>query len=222
MPYALRALLGLLLEFGPLLAFWIANACFGLFAGIAASVAIAITSAVIRYLRHEKLGRIFWFSLGMTIVFGAADLLLRQPIFLRYEAVVSNVVVAIFIGSAAFGPKPIIMEFAERSGRLPKQHPPDLVAYFRVFTLLWAAYFLAKAVFYVWVARNLSLTGGMLLRLIVGQGSFYLLLGFSIFFGRPFYFFLRWTGLVGLAHRAWPPPAPAPDPAPATPSPTAP
>jgi hypothetical protein len=55
------------------------------------------------------------FSLVMTVLFGAVDLLLTQPTFLRYEAAVTNVATCIFFAAGAFGRKPLIMEFAEIS-----------------------------------------------------------------------------------------------------------
>jgi hypothetical protein len=86
----------------------------------------------------------------------------------KYEAAVSNVATAVFFGGS-------------------------LVVYFRGFTLVWVGYFLAKAAVYAWVAHRYGMDTGVAVRIVVGNASFYALLGISIL-GGPTLFraLLRW------------------------------
>jgi hypothetical protein len=100
------------------------------------------------------------------------------------------------------------MEFAEQSGGLSGQRPPDLVPYFRIFTLVWAAYFLVKAGLYAWIGSNFDLTHAAALRFLIGGGSFYTLLAVSMLGGRALYRLMRWSGLLAVAVRMFPADAP--------------
>lgn len=203
-----------LLELGPLVSFWIANAMAGLKPAIAVSITVALLGAGYKLLRRESFTKLFVFSLIMTVLFGSIDLLLTKPIFLRYEATLTNLATAGFFGAGAFGRKPLVMEFANKSGRLPGSRPPDFVTFFRVFTLLWAGYFLAKAILYAWVATRYDLTQAAVLRFVLGPVTFYSFLAVSLLGGRSIYMLLRRVGILALAARLFPGDAPASPPMP--------
>ena len=191
-------------EFGPLIAFWVTNAAFGLKPAIAVSMVVALAELARFTVRRETPGHFFLFSVAMTLLFGTVDLLLTQPKFLAYESVVTNLATAVFFGVTAFGRKPLIFQFAERSGRLSGNRPPDLVPFFRVFTLVWAGYFVAKAALYGWMAGRFDLRDATAIRMVVGPASFYALLGVSMFGGRTIYRIMRWSGALAIAVRLFP------------------
>jgi hypothetical protein len=80
--------------------------------------------------------------------------------------------------------------------------------FFRLFTLLWAAYFFVKAAVYLWLGLMLPLEQALAVRSVVGTASFAAMIGLS-FQGRRLFFLCRWLGLL---------PAVEPDPPAAAPS----
>ncbi len=91
--------------------------------------------------------------------------------------------------------KTVIQDFYEK-GENPKPVTRDRAAYFRLLTAAWVLYFLAKAGAYFWIARHYSLERGLLLRTIVGSGSFYAMLFISIAGSKKIFAALKGRGLL--------------------------
>ena len=105
----------------------------------------------------------------------------------------------------AMGRKPIIQEVAEERGEtIPATR--ETRAFFRLFTLVWAAYFFVKAAFYVWAVWTMPMLEAMALRSVVGSASLGLMILVSSTQGRRLFFLSRRLGLL-------PPPEVAPAPA---------
>ena len=66
---------------------------------------------------------------------------------LKYEAAISNAATGLVFVAGALGEKPIMQEVAEQRGQTFVV-TQEIRAFFRLFTLVWAAYFFLKAALY--------------------------------------------------------------------------
>lgn len=186
-------------EFGPLIAFWLLAATLGVKPAIAGSLVVIIADAIWRRTRGLAFTRLYLLSSGLTLVFGAIDLLSVKPFVLQYESVVTNIATAVAFIIGASGEKSLIQEAAEqRQGAFPDT--AEVRRFFQLFTLLWAAYFFVKAAFYLWVAATMPLLQAMAVRSIVGSSSLGAMILLSVTQGRRLFFLCRRLGLL-------PPPA---------------
>ena len=87
---------------------------------------------------------------------------------------------------------------SRRSPSSAARHPGDAEtrAFFRLFTLAWAAYFFVKAAFYVWIVWTLPLLQAMAVRSLIGSISLGLMIAVSATQGRRLFFLCRRLGLL--------------------------
>lgn len=189
-------------EFGSLIVYVALSHFVGPRAAVVGSTLYSVGAIGYYLLRGKPLTRIFLFSASMTVVFGAIDLVNQQPLMLKYEAVVTNLVTAVFFAASIFSKKSLIQDFYEqRPGAVAMR--PDLAVYFRFLTGIWVLYFVLKAGAYYWIAAHASLEQTLVIRAVAGSVSFYVLLGISIFGSKGIIHGLRRLGLM-------PPPPAAP------------
>ncbi len=184
------------LEFGPLAAFWILSLTLGVKAAIVGSIAVIVVDAVWRRLRRVAFTRLYLLTSGLTLAFGAVDLMSAQPFMLKYEAAITNVATGVAFAIGAFGTKPLIQEVAEQRQGTPFPEAPDVRRFFQIFTLFWAVYFVAKASLYCWLAWTLPMMQAMALRSILGGVSLGVMIALSVTQGRRLFFLCRWLGLL--------------------------
>ena len=79
----------------------------------------------------------------LTLVFGLVDLASTSPFMLKYEAVITNAATGLAFVAGALGEKPLIQEVAEQRGETFVA-TQEVRGFFRLFTLVWAAYFFSK------------------------------------------------------------------------------
>jgi intracellular septation protein A len=183
------------IEFGPLIVFWLLLATFGIKPAIAGSLVVIIADAIWRRMQGLAFTRLYLLSSGLTLVFGAIDLLSVKPFMLQYESVVTNIAVGIAFIIGAYGEKPLIQEAAEqREGAFPDT--AEVRRFFQLFTLFWAAYFFVKATFYLWTATTMPLTQAMAVRSVVGGASLAAMIALSATQGRRLFFLCRRLGLL--------------------------
>lgn len=167
-------------EFGGLVLFLVVNAYLGLKPAIAVTLAFVVIDGLRHAIQRTPVSKLWLVSNGLALVFGAIDLHAANPFMLRYEASISNLVTGLAFAIGAFGAKPMIQQIAEdRQGHAFPPDRPDLRAFFRAFTLVWAGYFLIKAGVYLWLAQTLSFNQAIGLRSLIGTGSFFLMLAIS-------------------------------------------
>jgi intracellular septation protein A len=184
------------LEFGPLVAFWTLSLTLGVKAAIVGSIVVIAADAIWRRLRGVAFTRLYLLTSGLTLAFGAIDLMSTQPFMLKYEAAITNFATGVPFVVGAFGAKPLIQEIAEQREGRPFPDAADIRRYFQLFTLFWAAYFFAKAGIYFWLAWTLPMTQAMALRSILGGVSLVLMIAFSATQGRRMFFLFRRLGLL--------------------------
>ena len=182
-------------EFGPLIAFWALALTLGVKPAIAGSILFILDDAAWRRWKGTAFTRLYLLVSALTLVFGGIDLLSTSPFMLKYEAAVTNIATGVAFVVGAMGEKPIVQEVAEQRGEsLPAT--VQIRAFFRLFTLLWAAYFFLKAAFYVWIVFELPMLEAMALRSIVGSISLGLMILISVTQGRRLFFLCRRLGLL--------------------------
>jgi intracellular septation protein A len=184
-----------LAEFGPLLVFWALALTLGVKPAIAGSILFILGDAAWRWRKGVAFTRLYLLVSVLTLVFGGIDLASTSPFLLKYEAAITNVATGLAFVAGALGEKPIIQEAAEQRGEsIPAT--AETRAFFRLFTLLWAAYFFVKGAFYVWAVRTLPMLEAMALRSSVGSVSLGLMILLSVTQGRRFFFLCRRLGLL--------------------------
>ncbi len=195
MPKLATAARFVLAEFGPLIVFWALALTLGVKPAILGSILAIVADAVWRRRKGVAFTRLYLLTSGLTLVFGAIDLAATSPFMLKYEAAVTNVATGVAFVAGALGEKPIIQEVAVQRGETFVA-TPEIRAFFRLFTLAWAAYFFVKAAFYVWMVWTLPLLEAMALRSAVGSLSLGLMIAVSATQGRRLFFLCRRLGLL--------------------------
>jgi intracellular septation protein A len=184
-----------LAEFGPLLVFWMLAATLGVKPAILGSILFIVADAAWRWRKRVKFTRLYRLTSALTLVFGLVDLASTSPFMLKYEAVITNAATGLAFVAGAVGEKPIIQEVAEQRGEIFVA-TNEVRAFFRLFTLAWAAYFFLKAAAYLWMAWTMPMLEAMALRSVAGGVSLGLMIAVSATQGRRLFFLCRRLGLL--------------------------
>lgn len=186
-----------LTEFAPLVAFWALTFAFGVKTAIAGSIVVILVDAAYRRWRGRPFTRLYLVVSTLTLGFGAVDLYVATPFLLVYEAPITSLLVGIAFVVGAFGEKPMLQEIAEQRPNVTLPPAAEARRFFRLFTLIWAAYFFVKAIFYVWIAATLPLTQALALRSTIGSISLAIMMALSVTQGRRLFFLFRRLGWLG-------------------------
>lgn len=183
-------------EFGALVVFWAVLYCAGIKPAIGATVLFILIDGGYRWWRKLPVTRIYLLTSGLAVAFGAIDLFATNPFMIKYEAVITNIATGIFFvaGAGARGEKSLIQEVAERRSEFPDR--ADVRYFFRLLTLIWAAYFFIKAAVYLWIGMILPLEQALALRTVLGGASLACMLAISFLGGRTLFFLFRRLGLL--------------------------
>jgi len=167
-------------NFGPLVGFYFVNHYWDFKAAVIVSAILIISEFTFLKIRKQSISSFFYFSSAIIIGFGIADLFVQEPYFFKFEATLTNLFFAVFFGLSLLKEKPIVQEFAEMQKRTSDEQSPDKLFFFRFFTILWSGYFILKAAFYLWINFHTSLDEGLLIRVLVGKVSFWIMMYISI------------------------------------------
>jgi intracellular septation protein A len=184
-----------LAEFGPLIVFWTLASTLGVKPAILGSILFIVADAAWRRVKRLKFTRLYLLISGLTLVFGLVDLASTSPFMLKYEAVITNAATGFAFVAGALGEKPIIQEVAEQRGEAFVA-TEEVRAFFRLFTLVWATYFILKAIVYLWMAWTMPMLEAMALRSVAGGVSLGLMIVISTTQGRRLFFLCRRLGLL--------------------------
>ncbi len=179
-----QALRGLLSNFGPMVVFIVASHALSTRWAIAISMLWTVAELVWLRVRREPPPRLFLFTAVLTLGFGALDLYQQEPVFLKWEAVLSNLLTGAYFAATLRSGRSLIQEFYERSQGVAAVTKPELIRYFRAFTAVWAGYFFVKAAVYAYLAHRYNYERALAIRAVIGSVSFYALLGVSTLLGR--------------------------------------
>lgn len=166
-------------DFAGIIVFYALMWTVGLKAAIAGTLVFVAIDAMRRHRKKLGFPKIYVLSSAMAIGFGAIDLMSATPFMIKYESVITNLVTAAIFLVGARGERSMIQELAEQQSGEAFEDRADLRRFFRLFTLLWAAYFLVKAFVYLWIVQVMPLERALSLRGVIGGVSFAAMLAIS-------------------------------------------
>ena len=184
-------------EFGPLILFWTLALTFNVKVAIAGSLAAILVDAAARVYFGRPFTRLYLIVSTLTLGFGAVDLWVATPFLLVYEAPITNVLTGAAFIAGAFGEKPLMQELGEAGPGASIPQTAEVRRFFRLFTLIWAAYFFLKALAYLWIAATLPLTEALALRSAAGSLSLGVMIALSVTQGRRLFLLFRRLGWLG-------------------------
>jgi intracellular septation protein A len=184
-------------EFGPLIVFLALSAAVGMKAAIAGAVVATLLDAGWRIWRGRPFTRLYLVTTTLTLGFGAVDLWAATPFLIVYEAPLTNALTGAAFVVGAFGERLLMLDIAQ--ARQPERLPEtaEVRRFFRLFTLIWAAYFFLKAGGYVWLAAMLPMARAIALRSLLGGVSLAAMSVLSFTQGRRLFFLFRGWGWLG-------------------------
>ena len=188
----------MLLSFAPLIAFYGCEHFFGLKMAIAATVAVTIAEIIYRKIRKEDPGAFFYFIAFTTIIFGLIDVYSSNTSFFKFEPALTNFVTGVYFAWGTWKPKPLMVEFAEKAGKLPNPMPPGFLEYIRIMSWIWVVYFFVKAFAYLYLAGKpeTNTMQMMLIRTVAGNVSMFVLLGICWIMAKPIYQWVQKKGRI--------------------------
>lgn len=177
----MKRFLPALFEFAPLLIFWVLLWTVDLKIAIGVGVVCVLADIVYRRWRGLPITRLFLLSAGLTLVFGCIDLFAESPFMLKFGDVIVSLAISGAFAWGALGEKSMIQRLVEQQQGDEFEDGPDIRRFFRLFTWLWAIYFLLKAIVYWWLGEILPMDQALTVRPVVGLVSlgFMLLLSFK-------------------------------------------
>jgi intracellular septation protein A len=193
----MKQILGLLrfvlAEFGTLAMFYLLLYTVGLKGAIAGSVVFVIIDGVRRYVYRAGFPKLYILTSVLTFVFGGIDLTAATPFMIKYEAVITSLIIGASFAYGMRGARPMLMEIAERQIGQSLPDRADIRAFFKMLTGLWAAYFVARAIAYFWIGEALPIERAMQIRPFIGTGSLLVMMALS-FQGRRLFALIQRLG----------------------------
>ena len=157
----MRRILGflrvLVAQLGTVILFWTLLWTFGLKVAIAGSIVFVLIDGTRRVIFRAGFPALYLLTSGLTIIFGAIDLYSQTPFMIKYEAVITNLVVAGVFAWGARGEKAMFQEIAEEQTNEKFPDRADIRFFFKLLTWIWAGYFLVRAGVYLWLGAILPI-----------------------------------------------------------------
>jgi intracellular septation protein len=140
----------LLLDVGPLILFFIANAKFGIFAATGAFIVAILAAMMVSLALTRRVTALQLFSAVMVVVMGGLTLYFHNETFIKIKPTIYYAFVAIILGYGLFADKPILKSV------LGSAYPGLDATGWAKLTRNWAIFFAAMALVNEAVWRNSS------------------------------------------------------------------
>lgn len=138
-----------LLDFIPLIAFFVVYRFAGIYAATVALIAGMAVLIAYQWFRHRKVSKMLLFSGAAAAVLGGITLALRDPIFIQWKAtIVYWVTAVVFLGSQFIGGKNLTERML--GAALEGEGSPP----WSLFNLLWVVSFLGLGAVNIYVAYH--------------------------------------------------------------------
>jgi intracellular septation protein len=145
----LNPILKLVLDIGPLVLFFAANARFGIFAATGAFMVAVLIALAVSYVMTRHVAVMPVVTAVIVLVFGGLTLILHDELFIKLKPTIIYLLFGgVLIGGLAFG-KPLLGMVFDQMFHLTEEG-------WRKLTLRWALFFFALAVLNEIVWRNFS------------------------------------------------------------------
>ena len=143
-----------LLEWLPLLAFFVVFKLFGIYWATGTLMVACIGQLVAHRIRSGKYKNLHLVTTAVVMVLGTATLLLHDKRFIQWKPTILLGATALaFLGSSVFGRQPLARRMLEGVFSEPLEVAPHAWA---VLNALWVAWFAALAALNIYVARNFA------------------------------------------------------------------
>jgi intracellular septation protein len=143
-----------LLEWSPLLVFFIAFKTLDLYWATGALMIACVLLMVVNRLRTGKFKAMHVITAGVVLTLGAATLLLHDKRFIQWKPTVLLGLTALaFLGSMVIGKQPLARRMLESVFEEPLQVSPRS---WTAINALWAAWFAGLALANIYIARNFA------------------------------------------------------------------
>ncbi len=154
----------LLIDFFPIILFFVAFKVWGIYTATAVAIAATIAQIVYLRVRNGRVEPMQWVSLGVIVVFGGATLLSHSDTFIKWKPTVLYWLMgtALVVGQLFFR-KNLIRSLMGGQMELPE-------AAWRTMNWSWTAFFLVMGVVNLWVAYTFSTDAWVNFKLFGGIG----------------------------------------------------
>jgi intracellular septation protein len=144
-----------LIDFLPLIAFYVAYLLGGIYAATAALIVGCLLQIGIDWIRHRAIKPIHGITAVLAVIFGSATLLLHDPRFIQWKlSVLMWLMGAAFLVSQFAGQRPFAQRLLE--GTLAEHLAPVSARRWRWINVGWVAFFVAIGALNIYVARAFS------------------------------------------------------------------
>ncbi|NOX28062.1 MAG: septation protein A [Gammaproteobacteria bacterium] len=138
----------LLLDFFPIILFFIAAKVYDIYVATAVAIAASVIQVAYLYFRNGRVEKMHLITLAAIVILGGSTLLLQDEQFIKWKPSVVNWLFAVvFIGSQFIGERPVIQRMMGNNFMLPNTMWTKL-------NLIWAAFFIFLGVTNLYVAYN--------------------------------------------------------------------
>ena len=196
-------------QLGTMAMFYLLLYTLGLKAAIAGSLVFLVVDAIRRHRTGIGFPKLYILTSVLTFVFGGIDLMSATPFMIKYEAVITSLIIGASFAWTLRGDRPMLQELAEQQTRETFPDRADVRAFFRLLTLIWVGYFVARAATYFWIGEALPIEQAMEIRPFIGTPSLLVMIAIS-FQGRHLFALCQRLGLLPIVAEVAPEQGPAP------------
>jgi intracellular septation protein A len=182
-------------QLGTMAMFYLLLYTLGLKAAIAGSLVFLLVDGIRRHRLGIGFPKLYILTSVLTFVFGGIDLMSATPFMIKYEAVITSLIVGASFAWTLFGDRPMLQDLAEQQTHETFPDRADTRAFFRILTLIWVGYFLARAIAYFWVGTALPIEQAMEILPFIGTPSLLVMIAIS-FQGRHLFALMHRLGLL--------------------------
>ncbi len=144
-----------LIDFLPLIAFYVAYLLGGIYAATAALIGGCLLQLGIDWWRTRTIKPIHGITAVLAVIFGSATLLLHDPRFIQWKlSVLMWLLGAAFLASALVGRRPLAQRLLEST--LSEHLAPVSVQRWRWINLAWVLFFALVGALNIYIARTYS------------------------------------------------------------------
>jgi intracellular septation protein len=160
-----------LLEFFPILLFFIAFKFYDIYVATAVVMMATILQVAYAWFRYRKVEAMQWVTLGLIMVMGSATLYFQNDLFIKWKfSIIEWLFGAVFLGSQFIGKKPFIERMMSDNMTLP-----DVI--WKRLNLLWASFFISVGFLNIYVMYNYTTDEWVYFKTFVAPG---LMVGFIV------------------------------------------
>lgn len=139
-----------LLEFIPIILFFIAYKFYDIYVATAVVIVATIIQVGITWFKYKKVETMQWVTLGLILVMGGATIYLQNEQFIKWKLTIIEWLFGLaFVGSQFFGKKLLVERMMGASLELP-------AAIWKKLNLMWATFFISVGFINIYVMQNFN------------------------------------------------------------------